>query len=256
MLDVERRQDMDPGVAQLLDVLPALRMAAGRRVGMGEFVDQRDRGLACQHGVDVKLVEAMSAVIDRSARQDFEWRDERLGLSAAMCFDDADHNVETLSQHLCAFSQHLKGLADPGCRAEKYLQPPARFLLGSLEQRLRRRAGGIVHLAEIVAIRSSCRLSSNTLTCGFADDAKQRIFNTAFDKRPDLRLSKPARLGHPRDLRKSRLGTQIGIEPRGGSGDQVRRNIGPSQTLSARFIHTRGNCVAQVLRSRREIGRG
>ena len=42
MLDVERRQHVDTGVAQFLDVLPAFGMAAARSVAMGEFIHERD----------------------------------------------------------------------------------------------------------------------------------------------------------------------------------------------------------------------
>ena len=41
MLDVERGPDVDAGRQQLVDVLPALRMAAAGHVGVGIFVDQQ-----------------------------------------------------------------------------------------------------------------------------------------------------------------------------------------------------------------------
>ncbi len=40
VLDVDRRDDGDAGVEQLLDVLPALGILAARGVGVGELVDQ------------------------------------------------------------------------------------------------------------------------------------------------------------------------------------------------------------------------
>ena len=42
VLDVDRGDDVDAGVEQLLDVLPALLVAGARDVGVGELVDQRD----------------------------------------------------------------------------------------------------------------------------------------------------------------------------------------------------------------------
>ena len=48
VLDVERGPDVDARVEQLLDVLPALGMAALRRVGVGEFVDDDQLGPAAR----------------------------------------------------------------------------------------------------------------------------------------------------------------------------------------------------------------
>ena len=42
VLDVQGREDIDAGRKQLLDVLPALGVAAAGRVGVGELVDQRE----------------------------------------------------------------------------------------------------------------------------------------------------------------------------------------------------------------------
>ena len=55
MLDVERGEHVDAGVEQLLDVLPALLVAAARGVGVRELVDQDHRRAPGQHGVDVQL---------------------------------------------------------------------------------------------------------------------------------------------------------------------------------------------------------
>ena len=55
MLDVERAEHVDPGLAQLLDVLPTLGMAATRRIGVREFVDQRDRGVPREHRVEIEF---------------------------------------------------------------------------------------------------------------------------------------------------------------------------------------------------------
>ena len=49
--------DVDPGVEQLLDVLPALLVARARDVRVGVLVDERDRRSAGEDGVDVHLLE-------------------------------------------------------------------------------------------------------------------------------------------------------------------------------------------------------
>ena len=57
VLDVERRVDVDPGVEQLLDVLPALRVPRACGVRVRELVDQEQARLAREGGVEVELLE-------------------------------------------------------------------------------------------------------------------------------------------------------------------------------------------------------
>ena len=57
VLDVDGGDDVDAGVEQLLDVLPALLVPGARDVGVGQLVDQRDLGLPGEDGVDVHLLE-------------------------------------------------------------------------------------------------------------------------------------------------------------------------------------------------------
>ena len=98
MLDVERGQHVDAGVAQLLDVLPALRVAAAGGVGVRQFVDQGDRRRPDEHRIDIEFIEPVRAMFDRAARHDFERRDQRLGLGPAMRLDDPRHHVTPLAQ--------------------------------------------------------------------------------------------------------------------------------------------------------------
>ncbi len=70
VLDVERRVDVDAGGEQLLDVEVALRVAAARRVGVGELVDEDEARAALEHRVEVHLVEQAPLVVDRAPRHD------------------------------------------------------------------------------------------------------------------------------------------------------------------------------------------
>ena len=83
MLDVQRRDDRDPGVEQLLDVLPALLVARARDIRVGELVDERDFGPPGQHRVDVHLFERCAAVGQRSPRHELEVAELGGGLLAA-----------------------------------------------------------------------------------------------------------------------------------------------------------------------------
>ncbi len=57
VLHVERREDVDARVEQLLDVLPALEVPRARRVGVGQLVDEDQLGLAGEGRVEVELLE-------------------------------------------------------------------------------------------------------------------------------------------------------------------------------------------------------
>ena len=65
MLDVERRENIDAGGQQLVDVLPALRMPRTRRVGMRQLVDQDQRGPALERRVEVEFGDRCALDIER-----------------------------------------------------------------------------------------------------------------------------------------------------------------------------------------------
>ena len=61
MLDVERGPDVDAGRQQLVDILPALGMAAAGNVGVGVFIDQQQFRPARQRGVEIELLHDLVA---------------------------------------------------------------------------------------------------------------------------------------------------------------------------------------------------
>ena len=103
-----------PGVAQLLDVLPALRVAGPRHVRVRELVDERDLGRPGEDRVDVHLLERRAAVLDRPPRHDLEVADLLRGARAAVRLDEADHDVGAALPPAAALVQHRVGLADAG----------------------------------------------------------------------------------------------------------------------------------------------
>ena len=58
VLDVERGIDVDAGGDQLLDIHVALGMPAARRVGVRQFIDQRELRAARQQRVEIHLLPA------------------------------------------------------------------------------------------------------------------------------------------------------------------------------------------------------
>ena len=62
VLDVDGGDDIDPGLEDLLDVLPALLVARARDVGVGELVDQGHGRMAGDDRVGVHLLDSNTAV--------------------------------------------------------------------------------------------------------------------------------------------------------------------------------------------------
>ncbi len=96
VLDVERGPDVDVGVEQFLNVLPALGVAAVGRVGVGELVDDDELGLARKRGVEVEFFYLLAAIVHHAARQDLEPFEQRGGLGAPVRLDEADDDVDPI----------------------------------------------------------------------------------------------------------------------------------------------------------------
>ena len=127
MLDIERRPDVDAGVEQFLDVLPAFGMAAVGRVGVREFVDDDELGLARQGGVDVEFLEGAAAIFDLAARQDFQTFRQGARFRPTVRLDETDDDVDAVQLQGPRLRQHGVGLADAGRGAQKDAQLAARF---------------------------------------------------------------------------------------------------------------------------------
>jgi len=150
MLDIDRRVDVDTVREQFLDVEIALRMAAARCVGVGEFIDQRNLRMARDQRVEIHLLENLVLVLEPFARENFEALQQRLRLGPAVGLDHADHNIGAgLSFGLRAL-QHLVGLADAGRGADEDLQPAGLIVLSprGLQESIRR--GSFFRVAALI----------------------------------------------------------------------------------------------------------
>ena len=114
VLDVDGGDHVDPGVEQLVDVLPALLVAGARDVGVRELVDEDAFRLPGEHGVDVHLFEGRAAVLHLPARHDLEVADLRGGVRAIVRLDEPDHDVGTAFVRSLTFVEHREGLPDAG----------------------------------------------------------------------------------------------------------------------------------------------
>ena len=149
VLDVDRRDDGDARVEQLLDVLPALRVPGAGHVGVRELVDQRDLGLAREDRVDVHLLEGLAAVLDDLAGHDLEAVELGDCLRPVVGLDQADDDVGSAAFLApAALVEHGEGLAHTRRGAEIDAQARLEPCLYS----------------DATDKRSRSRLSSSTLT--------------------------------------------------------------------------------------------
>ena len=72
MLHVDRGVDVDAGIEQFLDIVPALGMTRTRRIGMRQLVDDDQRRLAPERRIEIEFTQLRSAILDRLQRQYFE----------------------------------------------------------------------------------------------------------------------------------------------------------------------------------------
>jgi hypothetical protein len=114
VLDVDRGDDVDASVQQCFDVLPALLVSRPGSVGVGEFIDQGNLGLACEDRVKIHLFESGSSVVVGHARNDFKIAHLSVRLRSTVRLDVTNHHVRTAVATSPPFVEHPVGLADPG----------------------------------------------------------------------------------------------------------------------------------------------
>ena len=121
MLDIERGVDVDALVEQLLDILPALPVAAARQVRVRELVEHEQRRAAPERGLHVEFVEAAAAG-QAALRQDFEPLEQRRRLGPAVRLGQSHHDIHPGLEPLLRLLQHGVGLAHARAGAEKDLE--------------------------------------------------------------------------------------------------------------------------------------
>ncbi len=156
VLDVDRRDDADAGVEQVLDVLPALLVGGARHVGVGQLVDQHDLG---RPGQDARTSISSCDVPRWSIappRDDLEVPDLLGGVHPAVGLDEADDDVGAPRGPPPPLVEHRERLADAGRGAE--VDPQDALAASSRTPR--------PQCAPAPDLGSSARLSSSTLTFG------------------------------------------------------------------------------------------
>ena len=119
MLNVHRGEHVDAGREQFLHIHVAFGMAAALGIGVGQLVDEDERGPAPQDRVEVHLLETVPLVVENPPRHDLEPFDQRLGFPAAVGLDDADDDIKPSCLLAAASCKHLVGLAHARSGAEE-----------------------------------------------------------------------------------------------------------------------------------------
>ena len=167
VLDVAGADDLDAGVPDQLDVLPALLPRGARDVVVGELVDKGDGGVAGDDRVGVHLLHGDAAVLDALPRHDLQAVQESGGVAPAVGLYEADHDVGAPVVAAMGLLEHLVGLADAGGHAHVDPQTAALRLLLCLEpgeHLIAGWAGGIRGFGRHFSSPSRSRLSSSTWT--------------------------------------------------------------------------------------------
>ena len=123
MLNVDGGVDVDAVVQQLEYVLITLGVATAGRVGMGQFVDDREPGMTRDQPVEVHVVKPLALVLDAATRKHGKALDEGLRFLATVRLDNADDDVDAVRFLGLRGLQHGIGLADPWCGADKNSEP-------------------------------------------------------------------------------------------------------------------------------------
>ena len=137
VLDVHRGPDVDAGGEQLLDVHPALGVAAVGRVLVSQLVDDGELRTARQERVEVHLLEDAPFVGDAPARHDLQPVEQRRRLAPTVRLDHADNDIDALGLAPRRGQQHGVGLSDARRRADEDLQAPPPLRSRQREERFR-----------------------------------------------------------------------------------------------------------------------
>ena len=122
MLDIDRREDVDTGRQQFLDILPALGVTRTRRIGMGQFIDENQFGFSGERSVDVEFTQFVTLVLDALLRNRIQTANHLRRFGASMRLDQTDDQIDTLSLQGPGGSEHGIGLADTWAGPEEDLQ--------------------------------------------------------------------------------------------------------------------------------------
>jgi len=143
MLDVDGGPDVDAGFEQLLHILPAFGVAHAGGVGMGQLIEQQQRGAALQGGVEVEFLQRLAAIGHGDAGHGFQLAHGILRAGAAVGFDEPGHHIHPALALGMGGGEHLPGFADARRGTQKDFQMAAPSLGHAGQEGVGVRAGGV-----------------------------------------------------------------------------------------------------------------
>src|SRR4029078_12432564 len=94
-------------------------------VGVCELIDQDDRGIALQGGIQIELATHDAAIADRKVGKLLEALEESLGVGPSVRLYIADYDVSTVGPHAARCFQHRVGLTYARGSSEENAQAAA-----------------------------------------------------------------------------------------------------------------------------------
>jgi len=117
---------------------------------VSEFVDQHNLRVSRNNGVDIHLGQRLPFIVNLTARNDFQPRQQRFGFFTTVGLDDTNNNVVTVLFACLGLLEHLVGLAHArrGAYEDSELANTAFLTSRSFKERLRRgsfRIASLIH---------------------------------------------------------------------------------------------------------------
>ena len=128
VLNVERRDHVDLGREQFLDVFVAFAVLAAGYVRVRQLVHQDDVGISRENRIDIHFFKNRTLVLELLARHDFHSFDKLFDAFAAVRFHNADDDVFAATAAADRFAEHAEGLADTRGVAQEELEDAPRLL--------------------------------------------------------------------------------------------------------------------------------
>ena len=171
MLDIQCRVNAYSCVQQLFHILIPLGMTSAWSIGMSQLVHQSNGRMACQHPVQVHLLQDYASMFNPKARNYFLAFQEQLRLMASVGLHQGDDYIHALLFQGLRLFQHLVSLANARSCAHEYLELARLSLLpfapfaAACAAKHRDQGGTLQACSDLLLVRSSnARLSFSTFT--------------------------------------------------------------------------------------------
>jgi len=139
VLNIHRGEHVDAVLGKLEDVLVALAVSRAGCIRVRQLVHQDQLRFPRDNGVDVHLLERLSAVGQRHAGNELEAGGEGVRFFPLVALQVSDDDVGSFQPFALRLLEHRKGLADPRGHAEKDLD--LSFSLAALFNHLQKSVG-------------------------------------------------------------------------------------------------------------------